>query len=71
MTEDAAIKERLAAVLAKLNLPTSHNYMPEQLLEVISHDKKTSGNKINLIQVKQIGKAEIVKLPLEAVKKYL
>ena len=71
VTEDAAIKERLAAVLAKLNLPTSHNYMPEQLLEVISHDKKTSGNKINLIQVKQIGKAEIVKLPLEAVKKYL
>ena len=71
VTEDATIKERLAAVLAKLNLPTSHNYMPEQLLEVISHDKKTSGNKINLIQVKQIGKAEIVKLPLEAVKKYL
>lgn len=71
VTEDAAIRERLAAVLAKLNLPTSHSYAPEQLLEVILHDKKTSGNKINLIQVKQIGKAEIVKLPLEAVKKYL
>ncbi len=71
VTEDAAIRERLAAVLSKLNLPTSHSYAPEQLLEIISHDKKTSGNKINLIQVKQIGKAEIVKLPLEAIKKYL
>ena len=71
VTEDAALRERLAAVLRKLNLPTSHEYPAEQLMEIISHDKKQSGNKINLILVKTPGKAEIVKMPLEAVKKYL
>ncbi len=71
VTEDAALRERLAAVLRKLNLPTSHEYPVEQLMEIISHDKKQSGNKINLILVKTPGKAEIVKMPLEAVKKYL
>lgn len=71
VTEDAALHERLAAVLRKLNLPTSHEYPAEQLMEIISHDKKQSGNKINLILVKTPGKAEIVKMPLEAVKKYL
>ena len=71
VTEDAALRERLAAVLRKLNLPTSHEYPAEQLMEIISHDKKQSGNKINLILVKTPGKAEIVKMPLDAVKKYL
>lgn len=71
VTDDAALRERLAAVLRKLNLPTSHEYPAEQLMEIISHDKKQSGNKINLILVKTPGKAEIVKMPLEAVKKYL
>lgn len=71
VTEDAALRERLAAVLRKLNLPTSHEYPAEQLMEIISHDKKQSGNRINLILVKTPGKAEIVKMPLEAVKKYL
>lgn len=71
VTEDAALRERLAAVLRKLNLPTSHEYPAEQLMEIITHDKKQSGNKINLILVKTPGKAEIVKMPLDAVKKYL
>ena len=71
VTEDAALHERLAAVLRKLNLPTSHEYPAEQLMEIISHEKKQSGNKINLILVKTPGKAEIVKMPLDAVKKYL
>ena len=71
VTEDAALRERLAAVLRKLNLPTSHEYPAEQLMEIISHDKKQSGNRINLILVKTPGKAEIVKMPLEDVKKYL
>ena len=40
-------------------------------MEIISHDKKHSGNKINLILVKTPGQAEIVKMPLDAVQKYL
>ena len=71
VTEDAALRERIAAVLTKLHLPTAHEYPAEQLMEIISHDKKHSGNKINLILVKTPGQAEIVKMPLDAVQKYL
>jgi 3-dehydroquinate synthase len=71
VTEDPAIKERLVAVLGKLQLPTTHEYTPEQLFEIIGHDKKTAANKITLVQVKEIGKAELVKMPMEGIKKYL
>lgn len=71
MTADEALRGRLAAVLAKLNLPIACDYPAEQLMEIIGHDKKHSGGKINLVQVKTLGQAEIIKQPLEAVKNYL
>lgn len=71
VTEDAALKARLQSVLEKLNLPTGHTYTADQLKEIISHDKKAGGGKINLIQVKKPGSAEIIKLPLAAIDKYL
>lgn len=71
ITEDAAIRERLAAVLDKLHLPTTHDYSVEQLLEIIGHDKKVSGKKITLVKVNTIGKAELVKTNMEAFKAQL
>ena len=71
VTEDAAIKERLLNVLAKLQLPTSHTYPAAKLAEIISHDKKANGSRITLVQVKEIGKAELVKMPLANIEKYL
>ena len=71
MTEDAAIKERLLNVLAKLQLPTTHTYPTAKLAEIIGHDKKTNAGRITLVQVKEIGKAELVKMPLANIEKYL
>ncbi len=71
VTEDPAVKERLIAVLQKLNLPTSHDYPAEQLKDIIAHDKKAGGGRITLIKVPEIGRAERVKLPLDAIEKYL
>ncbi len=71
VTEEPALRARLVDVLAKLNLPTSHSYKPEQLLEIITHDKKNNAGKLSLIQVHTPGEAKIVKMPLEGVKKYL
>lgn len=71
ITEDAAIRERLAAVLDKLHLPTGHDYPAEKLLEIIGHDKKVSGKKITLVKVNTIGKAELVKTNMEAFKAQL
>lgn len=71
VTEDAAIRERLQKVLEKLHLPTSHSYPADQLKEIISHDKKAGGGKITLVQVKEIGQAELLKLSLNALDKYL
>lgn len=71
VTEDAAIKERLAAVLEKLQLPTTYDYPADTLKQIIAHDKKANGSKINLVQVKQIGTADLVKLPLTALDKFI
>ena len=71
VTEDAAIRERLQKVLDKLNLPTSHTYAADTLTEIIAHDKKAGGGKITLVQVKEIGRAELQKLPISALAKYI
>lgn len=71
VTEDAAVRGRLATVLEKLNLPTTYDYPAATLLEIIGHDKKASGSKITLVQVKEIGKAELIKLPISALDKFL
>ncbi len=68
ITENEAVKERLAAVLEKLHLPVSHDYPAEKLLEIIAHDKKANGRKITLVKVNTIGKAELVKTNLDALK---
>lgn len=71
VTKDEAIKARLQAVLEKLNLPTTYDYPAATLMDLISHDKKANGSKISLVQVKEIGKAEIAKLPVSALEKFL
>lgn len=71
VTEDAAVKERLQKVLEKLNLPTTYDYPADTLREIITHDKKANGNKITMVQVKEIGKADLVKLPISALDKFI
>ena len=71
ITEDTEIKERLKKVLTKLCLPTTAEYDKDKVFELVSHDKKAGGNKISLIIVNTIGKAEIIEVPITEIRRYL
>ena len=49
------IRERLKAVLKKLNLPTEYRGDMEKLVPAAAHDKKFSGEKVTVITVPDIG----------------
>ncbi|WP_086313100.1 3-dehydroquinate synthase [Enterococcus sp. 7F3_DIV0205] len=64
--------EQLNKMIQKFNLPTtSDQWDHEQLYTALTHDKKTRGGKINIILLESIGKAKIVRIPIEEMKSYL
>ena len=54
-----AVQKRLLPILKKLKLPTETEYTTEELLQICRHDKKASGDKITIVYVSEIGKAEL------------
>ena len=62
---------RILKLLEDFGLPTSCDYPAEELLEVTLSDKKRSGNGVNLIVPRAIGRCDIVKTPYEEVKSIL
>ncbi len=58
------VREELCAVLEKYSLPTSTDISPERLYEVLIHDKKADGDKINIVVVNKIGSYEIRRIDL-------
>ena len=71
ITTDPQLRLRIANVLQKFKLPTAVEYDSNQVFELISHDKKAVGDMIDLVEVKQPGKAERVKVPLSEIRRYL
>lgn len=57
------VRERLTNVLKRFNLPTEIPTDSDRIIEFARHDKKMSGDKINLICVSEIGKFEEKKIP--------
>lgn len=53
------VKKRLIKVLEKHNLPTTNKTDAEKLIEIMSHDKKMSGDKISYVTVDEIGSFSI------------
>ena len=62
------VKDRLWAILQKLNAPTEHNCTPEMLLSAIAHDKKKAGDKISAVFVETIGEYKLETLGFEEFK---
>lgn len=60
-------RARMEEVLQRFRLPVSAEISKDVFLQAISHDKKGSGNLLNLILLKEIGKVEIVKTNKEDV----
>lgn len=59
------MREEVASVLAKYDLPSKSPVPAEKLSEAMSHDKKVDGNFINAVFVPEAGKFEIKKLKFE------
>ncbi len=57
--------ERLAALLRKTGLPVEHMLDKEKLLDAVKRDKKRMENKINMVLLRSIGKAEICKISMD------
>lgn len=53
------VRQRLVAVLEKLNLPVYVDTDCEKIIETMSHDKKAAGDKISVVYVENIGSFDI------------
>ena len=58
------VRERLLPVLRTLNLPTQFNADSDLIIKAMYHDKKAAGDRITIIYVPEIGKFEMIKMPL-------
>lgn len=65
------VKARLENVLKELNLPTKCEIDADEIIEIISHDKKKSGDLISVIWVSKIGSFEIRKMTLSELKEVI
>ena len=71
MIEDEGLRERTKKILKKMNINTDIEYDREKVFELMLKDKKSDQDKITLVKVKELGKAELVKVPIEKCKNYL
>lgn len=69
--EDEQIRQKLANVLKKLHLPLEVPYNKDEVMQYILNDKKADHDSITVVKVNQIGKAELVKMPIQALGDYL
>ena len=58
-----SVRERLKAVLKKLNLPTELSADADEIIKASRHDKKAAGDDITIVYVSEIGKFELRKIP--------
>ena len=57
--EQEEIRQRLKNVLTKYNLPINCTYDTKKIMEIIKHDKKARGDKIDVVVLDKIGEAKI------------
>lgn len=68
----AGTTEKLKQMLQKFHLPIEWTpWEPEKLMAAMVHDKKASGDTVRIIQLKDIGEATIVKIPLSELGEYV
>ena len=60
-----AVRARLLPVLRRLGLPTELDCDPERVISAMGHDKKLAGDSITVTYVNEVGKFELVSLPID------
>lgn len=68
---DKSIKKELEEVLKKFSLPTSINVNDDEIINLVRLDKKSSGTKVSIVYVKEIGSFEFRKIEINELKDYL
>ncbi|MEG1550114.1 MAG: 3-dehydroquinate synthase [Ruthenibacterium sp.] len=68
MIETPTLRRRTRAVYQKLGLPCSVKYDGDAIFELITHDKKASGNTITLVKVKKAGECRLETVPLASLR---
>ena len=63
------VKSRIKKLLIKYSLPIDFKCKANDLKSLISHDKKSNGEKINIIFVKKLGSFEVKKLNCDEIMK--
>ena len=64
------ILEEILAANRQYGLPTECPYGPAELYEAAAGDKKRSGDSIDVVVLREIGQAEIVRLTMEELRKF-
>ena len=64
---DEEVKQRLEAVLLNTGLPVTYPYDKERVREIISHDKKSGGNKISVVKCDEIGSFYFEELTIDEI----
>ena len=62
---DGNVKDRIAAVLKGLGLPTEYNGDIDRACGYVAHDKKCEGASLSVVFVPEIGSYEIRKMPVD------
>ncbi len=65
------VKARLLRVLENLGLPTKTDFSKERVIEALSHDKKSTSDKISVIFVDKIGSFRIEEKSIEEISQLL
>lgn len=65
------VKQRIKTALLKLNLPVECEINANEIIDIMSHDKKKSGDSISLIWVNKIGSFEIKKISFNELKEVI
>lgn len=64
---DGNAKKEIEDILKKYNLPLTCNFNKEKVIELIKHDKKSSGDTISTIHVNKIGTYEIINMSINEI----
>ena len=64
---DGNVKKEIEDILKKYNLPLTCNFNKEKVIELIKHDKKSSGDTISTIHVNKIGTYEIIDMSINEI----
>ena len=65
------VKQKIKTALLRLNLPVECQINADEIIDIMSHDKKKSGDSISVIWVPKIGSFEIKKISFNELKEVI